>query len=259
MVEPDGADTSSDESSGGVQVIARVANLFRAFEGEQSGLTLSELAKRLSLPRSTVHRLVGSLVAEGLLVTDSTAGRVRIGPEFVRIAATSRLELRQRAQPYMREIFDAVGETVDCSILESDRARVIEVLSSQHQLRAQSDIGATFPLHCTSKGLAMLSQLPDDKIEELLPKTLERFTSKTVTTRAQLHTELEQVRRTGVAFDEEQHDLGICAVAIGMTDPFGLLFAISVPVPSQRYTEAKDAIVETLLDVRERIVASMAG
>ena len=72
------------ESTGGVQVIARAAQVLRALEGEPHGLSLARLAERVALPRSTVHRIVTALAAEGLLASVSSTGGVRIGPEFAR-------------------------------------------------------------------------------------------------------------------------------------------------------------------------------
>lgn len=242
-----------DAGNGGVQVIARVGQLLRELDGEPWGLTLTQLASRLDLPRSTVHRLVGALVAEGLLISASSAGRVRIGPEFIRIASNSGIELRQQVEPLMKHISEVTGETVDCSVLEGDQVRVVYLIPTQHQLRAIADVGAAFPLHCSSKGKAMLAELDDDAVTALLPKSLEKFTSRTLTTRAKLAAELAQIRAAGVAYDEEEHVPGICAAAIAAHDPFGSLFAISVPVPTQRFAAAKDTITQVLLDTRREL------
>lgn len=241
------------ESTTGVQVIARVGQLFRALDGEPFGLTLTELANRLSLPRSTVHRLVGALSAEGFLVTAPGTGQIRIGPELIRIANTSRLELRQQVEPLMRHIFDAVGETVDCGVLEGDQVRVVEVIPTQHQLRVVAEVGAVFPLHCTSKGKATLSLLEDAEIEKLLPRTLPRYTTMTKTTRSQVMKDIEEARHTGLAYDNEEHVIGVTAVAIGARDPYGSIFALSVPVPTQRFHEERDAVIETLLEARKQL------
>jgi len=246
------------ESSGGVQVIARVGQLFRALDGEPWGLTLTQLATRLQLPRSTVHRLVGALSAEGLLMSATTAGRVRIGPEFVRIASASRLELRQQVEPLMHQVFEAVGETVDLSVLEGEEARVVHVIPTQHQLRAVSDVGVAFPLHCTSKGKALLAALPDAQVKDLLPTSLHRYTESTITSRAQLLRELADVREAGVAFDLEEHASGICAAAIAARDPFGALFTISVPAPSLRFPGEREKIVRALLRVRAELNEAFA-
>jgi DNA-binding IclR family transcriptional regulator len=243
----------SDTGTGGVQVIARVGQLLRELDGEPWGLTLTQLASRLELPRSTVHRLVGALVAEGLLISAPAAGRVRIGPEFIRIASNSGLELRQQVEPLMKHISDLTGETVDCSVLEGEQVRVVFLIPTQHQLRAIADVGAAFPLHCSSKGKAMLAELDDAAAMALLPAHLEKYTPRTTVTRARLASELARIRNTGIAYDEEEHVPGICAAAIAARDPFGGLFAISVPVPTQRYGPAKAAITRILLEVRDEL------
>jgi IclR family acetate operon transcriptional repressor len=244
-----------ERDSGGVQVIARVGQLLRALEGEPWGLTLTQLASQLHLPRSTVHRLVGALVAERLLVSAPAAGRVRIGPEFIRIATSSRLELRQQVDPLMKQIFDITGETVDLSVLEGDQVRVLYLIPTQHQLRAIADVGAAFPLHCSSKGKALLAEMDDEEVEATLPTSLKRYNERTITSRAALMSELQQIRETGIAYDMEEHVPGICAAAIAAQDPFGAPFAISIPIPSQRFATARETISKALLDVRAELHA----
>jgi DNA-binding IclR family transcriptional regulator len=240
---------SAGVNTGGVQVIARVGQIFRALDGEPGGLTLSQLAIRLKLPRSTVHRQVGALAAEGLLTSAAVTGRVRIGSEFFRIASASRSELRDQVAPLMRRVNEATGETVDCGILDGDQVRVIHMVETHHHLRAVSDVGAVSPLYCTSKGKAILAELDDETVRRLVPKKFEVFTENTLTTKIQLMAELEEVRATGLAYDLEEYDFGISTVAIGARDPFGSIFALSVPVPTQRFTKERDEIVQALLDI----------
>src|SRR5262249_39235755 len=123
------------EPQGGVQVIVRVGQVLRALDGESKGLSLAQLAERIGLPRSTVHRIVTALAAEGMVATASPAGRVRIGPEFARLASYSHADLWTPVEPFMRRIFDEIGETVDCSVLDGTRVRVIHGIQARHHLR----------------------------------------------------------------------------------------------------------------------------
>ena len=116
MADPETAVPRSPDGQGGVQVIARVGQVLRVLDGETQGLSLAQLADRVGLPRSTAHRIVTALVSEGLIATASPAGRVRIGPEFARLASSSQADLWKEAEPFMRRIFDEIGETVDCSV-----------------------------------------------------------------------------------------------------------------------------------------------
>ena len=103
-----------------------------------------------------------------------------------------------------------------------------------------SAVGSAFPLHCTANGKALLSGLDDDAIRDLLPAQLTRFTAATITSRDALLAELDEIRRSGVAFDREEHTDGISAVAAVVRDAHGPVAAISVPVPTQRFTGNED-------------------
>jgi DNA-binding IclR family transcriptional regulator len=248
----------TSESPGGVQVIARVGQILRALSEEAQGLSLAQLAHRIGLPRSTVHRIVTALAAEGLVATASSAGRVRIGPEFARLASSSQAVLwKKDAEPYMRRIFDEIGETVDCSVLDGDHVRVIHGFPAHHHLHVTVDIGSTFPLYASSKGRAILAAYPPDVAARMLPDRLDPLTEKTVITRDGILALLDEVRQTGVAYNLEEATLGICSQAIAIRGSTGALLAISVPVPTQRYWAIEDKITRVLLDVRKEALAAL--
>ena len=122
-----------------------------------------------------------------------------------------------------------------------------------------SAVGSAFPLHCTANGKALLSGLTDDAIHDLLPAQLTRFTGTTITTRAALLGELDAVRRTGVAFDREEHTDGISAVAALVTDGSGPVAAMSVPVPTQRFTGNEARYAAAVRAAADAASALLAG
>jgi DNA-binding IclR family transcriptional regulator len=231
--------------------------VLRALDGEHQGLSLAQLADRIGLPRSTVHRIVTALAAEGLVATASPVGRVRIGPEFARLASSSQADLWTAAEPFMRRIYDEIGETVDCSVLDGDHVRVIHGIPAQHHLRVTADVGTTFPLHCSATGRAILAAYPPEVAARMLPDVLERFTDKTVTDRARILEVLDTARTTGVAYNREEATRGICTAAIAIRAPSGALLAISVPVPTQRYWDLEEKLTRVLLEVRRDAVAAL--
>lgn len=231
--------------------------MLRALDGEHQGLSLAQLADKIGLPPSTVHRIVTALATEGLLATAAPAGKVRIGPEFARLASSSEAELWTAAEPYMRRIFDQTGETVDCSVLDGDRVRVIYGIPARHHLRVAPDVGTTFPLHCSSKGRALLAACTPEVAARMLPDVLEHFTDKTVTDRAEILKTLEAVRKTGIAYNHEEATRGVCSAAIAIRARSGAWLAISVPVPGQRYWDLEDKITRVLLEVRAEALAAL--
>jgi DNA-binding IclR family transcriptional regulator len=246
-------------TEGGVQVIVRVGQVLRALDGEDQGLSLAQLAERIGLPRSTVHRIVTALAAEGMVANASPAGRVRIGPEFARLASYSHADLWTPVEPFMRRIFDEIGETVDCSVLDGAQVRVIHGIQARHHLRVAAVVGATYPLACSAKGRAIMAAYPPEVAARMLPDALERFTDKTVTDRADLLRILDTARKTGIAYNREEATRGVCTAAIAVRAPSGVLLAISVPVPSQRYWDLEDKMTRVLLEVREEAMAALAS
>lgn len=232
----------------GIQVVARVADILRTLKGEPEGLSLGELAVAVQMPKSTVHRLVAALEAEEF-VTPPAAGKVRLGRGIAQLGAATRGGLRDQLRPFVLRLHQELDETVDLSILDGAGARFIDHIPAPHRLRAVSSVGAAFPLHCTANGKALLAALPEEQAAVLLPSRLAALTPNTITSRKRLWAELHRVRDARVAYDREEHTLGICAVGAVVTDPYGPVAAISVPVPAVRFNGNEHTITRALLQV----------
>jgi DNA-binding IclR family transcriptional regulator len=250
--------TNSGNARGGVQVISRVAQILRALNGEHLGLGPTELAGRVNLTRSTVHRILTALEAEGL-VSAPTPGRYRVGPEITRLAVSERGELRSAVRPFIEQISKEVNETVDLAVLIQDHVLFIDQVVAPQRLRAVSTVGATFPAHCTANGKALLAELSDDHLLMLLPEALQEFTPNTCTSRDRLMAELREIRRTGVAFDDQEHTLGISAVGAGVRDAFGAVAAVTIPLPSQRYLGNEEHLTAILRAACQRISEALGA
>jgi DNA-binding IclR family transcriptional regulator len=240
-------------------VLSRAVAILRAVAGEPQGLSLSELADRTSLPRSTVHRLVTALQAERLLAAASPSGRVRIGADVVRLGDDGRPDVSDQLRPVLRRLFDTLEETVDLARLDGDHLRFLEQIPAPHRLRAVSAAGSTFPLHCTANGKAVLSLLSDEEVRALLPAELSRYTANTIVSRAVLLRELAEIRRSGVALDYEEHTLGICAASFAIREPLGALVAVSVPVPTPRFQAQAREVMAALRAARTDAMAALAA
>lgn len=239
--------------------MARCADILRAVNGKPQGLSLSEIATAVSLPRSTVHRIVTALGREGLVVPASPSGRYRLGPEILRLAATERSHMRFDVRPYLEALSTSTTETVDLSVLVRHEVVFIDqVVSTVHPLRAVSAVGEVFPAWCTAPGKALLARMADEKVRQLLPTRLSRFTPQSITNREALIAQLAEVRRTGIAFVRDEYTDGISAVGAVIEAPSGSLAAVSVPMPSQRFTGNERRLAKLLLDCVGEINRSLA-
>jgi len=240
-----------------IQVISRAISVLRALEDEPKGLSLGEIAQRVGLARSTVQRIVDALRSEQFLIAASPTAGVRLGPALVRLAASASVEFDDITRPIIAELSQAVGETVDLSVLKGRSAVFTDQIQGSHRLRAVSAIGDSFPLHCTANGKAILSVLPEDKLRVLLRGPLPRLTANTITRAPELLREIEECRRTGIAVDDEEHTEGISAIGTGFVDPLGRAIALSVPVPTTRFRRIRTDLATRLLDARARMLAAL--
>jgi DNA-binding IclR family transcriptional regulator len=230
-----------------VQVIARAATILRALEDENAGLSLGQIAQRVNLARSTVQRIVAALETEKLVIAATPNGRVRLGPTILRLAASVRSDFIALARPFLEKLSEELHETVDLSTVKKDHLVFIDQVIGGQRLRTVSAVGETFPLHCTANGKAYLAQLSDAAIEALIGRSYEARTPKSLTKIDGLLVDLKTARRTGVAFDREEHTLGIYAAGVALHDPLGNVVAISVPVPTHRFVNRQALIAEKLL------------
>jgi DNA-binding IclR family transcriptional regulator len=229
-----------------VQVIARAAAILHALEDEADGLSLAQIAQRVNLARSTVQRIVAALAAEKFLIAASPNGRVRLGPTILRLAASARTDFAAIARPFLVQLSNELKETVDLAVVKKDHLVFIDQVIGSHRLRAVSAVGETFPLHCTANGKAYLAGLETDAIARLIGASYEQRTPRTLTRLEDLLKDLKSVRKTGVAFDREEHTQGICAAGVATRDPLGNVIAISVPVPAQRFYQHQQNIAAQL-------------
>lgn len=240
-----------------VQVIARAATILRALEDENGGLSLGQIAQRVNLARSTVQRIVAALETEKLVIAATPNGRVRLGPTIMRLAASVRSDFIALARPFLERLSHELQETVDLSTVKKDHLVFIDQVIGSQRLRTVSAVGETFPLYCTANGKAYLAQLSDAAVEALLGRVYEPRTPKTITRIEPLLAELKIVRRTGVAFDREEHTAGICAAGVALHDPLGNAVAISVPVPSQRFMAQQTMFADRLLSTKRNLEMHM--
>jgi DNA-binding IclR family transcriptional regulator len=248
---------SSGASKTRIQVITRMANILRSMEGESDGLTLAQIAHRVGLARSTVQRIVDALREEQFVIAASPTSGVRLGPALIRLAASASVHFDHITRPIMMELSQAIGETVDLSVLKGRSAVFTDQVQGRHRLRTVSAVGESFPLYCTANGKAILSVLPDEQVDRLIAAPMPKLTPNTLTKQAELLKAIEVCRRTGVAIDDEEHTEGISALGTGFIDPLGRAVALSIPVPTTRFKRLRTGLAVKILVARDRITKAL--
>lgn len=241
-----------------IQVVSRAVEVLLALEGEPDGMSIGEISRVVKLPRSTVHRIVRTLEDELLIERVSEERGYRLGPGILRMASSGTMWLTRHVHQHLRELSARLNETVDLSLRSGSQVHFIDQVSGNHRLQAVSGVGLSLPVHCTAPGKAILAVMPDEELERVIPATLQKFTNNTVTSRKQLTHELRVIRASQVAYDREEHHLGISAVGTLIRNPLGYLMAVSIPVPSERFTQTKKKLISAMLKSREEIERSFS-
>jgi IclR family acetate operon transcriptional repressor len=250
-------DRSADRRMG-VQVIARAAEICRELATSTDGLSTAELVERLGLSRPTVYRILRALMDEDF-VRQVAPGRYAIGPAFLVIGGSSYGGLRHDLRPFMKGLSNELGETIDLAVLDNGEALFVDQFVAVRGLRVVAHMGARLPLHCTASGKALLAVLPLDAADDELPKTLQAYTPNTVTDRAALLRELEEIRSTGVALDHEEYVMGVCAVAAPVRDAVGAAGALTVEVPAAHFYGREPELSRAVLHHRDRAHRALLG
>ncbi|MDW8844442.1 IclR family transcriptional regulator [Erwinia sp. MMLR14_017] len=237
-------------------VIARAATVLKVLEACPAGLSLAQLARHCSLPRSTVYRLVASLEAQQFV--SQTATGVTLGPALARLAAAAHTDIVALARPAIEALARRTRETVDLAVHRGLHAILVEQSVSDRELRVVSPPGTAFPINATAPGKALLAALPDDRLYALLPEKLEQRTANTCLDRADLLIHLQEIRNKGVAIDREEHALGVCGVAVALTLPGNERYALSLAAPALRFDEHLPTLLPALLQTKAEI-ESLAG
>lgn len=243
----------------GIQVIARAAAVLNVLGSELDGMSLGRIASQVSLPRSTIQRIVQALETEGLVSV--TKQGVKLGPTIARLGSLARMDVKNVARPHLQALAREVNETVDLSMLVEDQFLFIDQVVSDRKLRIVSSVGAMFPLHCTAHGKAYLAQLSGEQVRTLMVGKLRRHTAHTITDIDQLLEQLSEVRSSGFGYDYEEHSEDVSAVGTMVDDSAGLQYALSITVPASRFMrnhaelavalgKCKQAIQETLQSAR---------
>jgi IclR family transcriptional regulator, acetate operon repressor len=203
-------------------------------------MTLAELTAQLALPKGTVHRLCGNLVASGYLMRDVDERMFAVGPALRGLAlnALNHATLRGMRHAVLTALVDEIGETCNFTTLDGVEVLYLDRVEAKRPLRLTIDVGAHVPLHCSASGKLFLALMPKRRRDAVIRRIpLPRLTPTTLTTQQALRAECELIVKDGFARDREEFVAGLIAIAVPVRDRHGRARAtVSVHAPVARMT-----------------------
>jgi len=220
----------------------RVANVLLAFTTGEPVLGVADIARRLGIPKSAVHRTLTSLCRIGLVRQDPVTSKYRLGRRAVDLglAALDHSDIRSAALPVMHDITDLSGETTTLSLLLGRERFYAAQVESQQDVRMTVEVGLRCPLYAGASGRAILAFLSDPELEDYLRSvTLARLTGSTITDIADLRQTLDRVRTLGYSVSWGERDPWAAAVAAPFRDRDGRVAGcLSTCGPISRFRSA---------------------
>lgn len=235
-----------------IQVSERIFHTIECL-AQNGAMGLQELSTALDLNKSTVHRILNSLICMDYVRQDPET--VKYSLSF-KICGLSNQILSQNsmidiARPFIKELSANSGETVHLVQLDGINATYIDkVEASQNSVRMISMVGKSIPLYCSGVGKAILADMPDTKIESIWKQSfIQQLTEHTVTRFVDFMSLIEETRRSGYALDNEENEIGVRCIAVSLKGYNGKsTYAISISAPKDRMSDAR------ILQLREMIL-----
>jgi len=218
---------------------ARIAVLHKAFdlidllERNEIPKSLDELVSASGIARSTAHRLLLNLISRGYVERDRS-GCYRLGMKLLELGATvkQRESLRDLVRPFMEELREQIGETVNLGRLQGEFVVYLETIESQHPLRVTGSLGVIDPVYATAIGKAILAWMPPERRPAI--RSWRRLTPATIRDPISLAAELDKVRRQGYALDDEESMEGGRCVGVPILHGDDAIAGLSVSGPVSR-------------------------
>ncbi len=255
---PDIDDEAEERARGGVQSLGRAFAILEEVARNRDGIGLADLSKRVGLHNSTTFHLVKTMVSLGYIRQIKDSKRYRVGRPLFALAASAldEMEMVSLATPVLEDLSRESGESSHFSVRMGDAVVVLARTSGPGAFQLTDRVGVVRPAHCTALGKVMLAALRPDQLDRLLDRVeLRALTPKTVTDPQRLRREVDEVRRSGIAFDDGEFDAEVRCVAVPVRDFSGqVIGAIGISGPVWRLSiQALQGRAKIVKDAAERL------
>jgi IclR family KDG regulon transcriptional repressor len=245
-------EADDEPQRGGVQSIGRAFAIIEEVARNREGIGLADLSKRVGLHNSTTFHLVRTMVSLGY-IRQMKDKRYRVGRPLFLLAASAldEIEMVSLATPILEDLARETGESSHFAVRKGDSIVVVARTSGPGAFQLTDRVGVVRPAHCTALGKVILAALRPAEFDQFIARNeLKALTPRTITDPDHLRREVEEVRRTGIGFDDGEFDPEVRCVAMPVRDFTGqVIGAVGISGPVWRLSlqalQSRAKIVET--------------
>ncbi|MGF0033741.1 IclR family transcriptional regulator [Bariatricus sp. SGI.154] len=246
------------EEKNPIQVSERIFHTIECL-AKYGPMGLLELSKELNLNKSTVHRILNSLIFMDYVKQDPETSKYSLSFKFCHISnqILAQNNMIDIARPYIKELAEQTGETVHLVQMDGINAVYIDkVEASKNSVRLVSMVGKSIPLYCSGVGKALLADMSDDKIQHIWEQSdIRKLTDYTVTDFDKFKKIIASIRKDGYSLDNEENELGVRCIAVSLKDYRGKShYAISISAPKDRMSDEQlKNFQKLILQIKDQI------
>lgn len=244
-----------------VESVARAMRILEALAGSPAGL--SEIVRRVDLPKSTVARLLTTLETVKAVERDDTGRVYRLGTavQALATAAGGPAQLTGFARPYIEELTELTGEAAGISIPDGYSVHYVDQTEATHPVQVRDWTGELIPMHVVPSGLVIMAHWPAELTDRYLERELVSLTPNSIADPAHIRKRLQQIRIDGYIWTCEEFVHGINSVAAPVLEPGGhVTGALHVHGPAYRFPPEGEerSIGEAVVDAARRLSEALA-
>lgn len=245
-----------------VPSVTRAIKILELLAQSQRGLTLSEISRRLSLPKSSTHVLLKTLEGIGYLKNSSLTGKFCFGLKMVSLSKTAleNLDLREQARPFLYDLMARSGLTVHLAILEGAEAVIIEKVDAPGMLRLATWVGRRLDANSSGVGKALLAFADKETSGQRFTRPMPRNNRNTISSPERLARELKKVRDLGYAFEDEEGEIGFRCVGAPICNAGDLaVAAVSIAGTTAQISDGRLASLASMVKATAKQISAQLG
>ncbi|ASV69447.1 IclR family transcriptional regulator [Cytobacillus sp. FSL W7-1323] len=226
-----------------VKSVSRALDIIDMISLRKYGMGVTEIANEMDINKSSVHRILSTLVKYGYIEQVKDSGKYKVGYKILNISTRllDSIDIRSEAKLYLQDLEQKTNEVIHLVVPDNDEVVYIEKLDGNEALRMHSSVGKRAPMHCTSVGKAILAHQPVQVVKDIIQrKGLKPHTEHTITDEMALLENLKMIKTKGFALDLEENENGIVCIAVPIFDyQNNVCAAISVSGPLIRMSQER--------------------
>lgn len=242
-----------------VQSLERALTLLNILSDHPDGIQISRLAEKTGLSKSTIHRLLSTLLNMKYVTQDPKTEKYGLGYQVLYLSRnmTANSGLISSARPILELLCEDINETIHLCVEDNSEVVYIDKIESSQTIRMYSRIGSRNPMYCTGVGKILLSGMNEEEFKQATV-SIDFFkkTAKTIDSLEELQKEIERVKKQQYALDNIENEEGIRCIAAPICDFSGKIvasFSVSGPVHRITMERIHDELIRKMRETSKKI------